>query len=225
MCGRFSLFSRLNDILAQFAAEASSIEDDPFFERYNIPPTLEVPMIRSQGGKRELSLARWGLIPSWSKDPAKGPLLNNARAESVKEKPSFRSAYKSRRCIIPVSGFYEWLDGSKPKQPYYFYRPDHRLLAFAGLWERWNDIDSCTIVTTDANEVMAPVHHRMPVILGLNDYARWLDPHVPAPDDLLAPCPAHEITRYPVSTYVNNVRNQGPQCIERVELQSNVLFD
>ena len=160
---------------------------------------------------------RWGLIPSWTKDPKQAPLNNNARAETVADKPSFRSAYKSRRCIIPVTGFYEWKTEGKAKQPYYFHRPDGQDLAFAGLWETWHDIESCTIITCDANEVMAPVHHRMPVILGDNDFAVWLDPAATDVSGLLAPCPPHELACYSVDPYVNNVRNQGPHCIEPYE--------
>lgn len=225
MCGRFTLIARMNAILAQFAAEPNIIESYPLFENYNLPPTSDIPIVRQIEGKREVSLARWGLLPSWISDIKKAPMLNNARAETVKEKPSFRSAYKSRRCIIPASGFYEWLDDSKPKQPFYFYRPDNKLFAFAGLWESWNDIESCVIVTTDANEVMSPVHERMPVILGDNDYGLWLDPTAGDASHLLAPCPPSEIACYPVSTFVNKVANQGPQCIERVSLQSNLLLD
>jgi putative SOS response-associated peptidase YedK len=223
MCGRFSLRARLNGLLAQYAVEP--FKKLPLFERYNIPPTTEVPIVRLIDGQREISLARWGLIPSWTKDIKKAPMLNNARAETVQEKPSFRSAYKSRRCIIPASGFYEWLNDSKPRQPFYFHRPDDKLLSFAGLWESWNDIESCVIITTDANEIMAPIHERMPVILGDNDYGLWLDPSAGDATHLLAPCPASELTCYPVSTFVNNVRNQGPQCIERIQLQSNFLLD
>lgn len=215
MCGRFTLRDRLNVLLQQFAVEANANHPLPLFEnRYNIPPTQDVPIVRLSNQKRELAIARWGLIPSWTKDPKKAPLLNNARAETIAEKPSFRSAFKSRRCIIPASGFFEWRTEGKTKLPFYFYRPDGRMLAFAGLWERWNEIESCSIVTTEANEVMAPIHERMPVILGDNDYSEWLDPSIENPNHLLAPCPAGEIARYPVDQFVNNVRNQGPECIE-----------
>jgi putative SOS response-associated peptidase YedK len=156
---------------------------------------------------------RWGLLPSWTKDPKKAPLLNNARAETVAEKPSFRSAFKSRRCLIPASGFFEWKTEGKVKQPYYFRRPDERPIAFAGLWETWNEIESCTIITTDANAVMAPIHHRMPVVLGVNDYGHWLEPSDSDLLPLLAPCPDDELICYPVNRIVNNVRNEGPECI------------
>jgi putative SOS response-associated peptidase YedK len=225
MCGRFTLRARLNDILAQFDASAVRLDDTPLFERYNIPPTSDIPVVRTVDGNRQLSLMRWGLLPSWTKDIKKAPMLNNARAETVTEKPSFSSAYKHRRCIIPATGFFEWLTEGKNKQPFYFHRPDGKLLAFAGLWETWNNIDTCTIVTTGPNEVMEPVHDRMPVILGDNDYSEWLDTNKPNPSHLLAPCPASEITSYPVDKFVNAVRNEGERCIEPISLTSNVLFD
>ena len=215
MCGRFTLLDRLNAVLEQFAVNANDDLQLPLFEhRYNIPPTQDVPIVRLVDSKRELAIALWGLIPSWTKDPKKTPLLNNARAETVSEKPSFRSAFKSRRCIIPASGFFEWKTEGKTKLPFYFHRPDGQLVAFAGLWERWNDIDTCSIVTTEANAVMAPIHHRMPVILGLNDYDEWLDTAFTEPGKLLTPCPDDEIVCYPVSTVVNNARNNVPECIE-----------
>ena len=215
MCGRFTLRDRLNALLEQFAVEADESLPRTLFEgRYNIPPTQDVPIVRLVDSKRELAIARWGLIPSWTKDPQKAPVLNNARAETVAEKPSFRSAFKSRRCIIPASGFFEWKTEGKTKQPFYFHRPDGQMLAFAGLWERWEEIESCTIVTTEANEVMAPIHERMPVILGLNDYDEWLDSSSKEVAHLLSPCPADELTCYPVSTVVNNARNNVPECVE-----------
>ena len=229
MCGRFTLRARLNDILAQFAAEAVGFEDYPLLERFNIPPTADIPVLRSVAGRRQLSSMRWGLLPPWTKDLKSAPKLNNARAETVAELPSFRSAFKSRRCIIPVSGFYEWQDDTKPKQPFYFHSTEDKMLAFAGLWETWRKdeltIDSCTIVTTEANGVMSPVHTRMPVIFGVNDIEQWLDPNATDLLPLLTPCPDDELTCYPVSTFVNKTANEGPQCIERVTLQSNILFD
>jgi putative SOS response-associated peptidase YedK len=157
-----------------------------FEPRYNIPPTVDIPVIRFADGKRRLSMMRWGLLPPWTKDPKKSPLLNNARAETVAEKPSFRSAFKKRRCLIPASGFFEWKKEGQLKQPFYFSRPDDKPLAFAGLWETWNDIESCTIITTEANELMAPIHDRMPVVLGDNDYATWLDPEATSLEKLLS---------------------------------------
>ena len=221
MCGRINLHSRLNVLLKQFSAE---MRDDPdrYQLRFNLPPTLDVPVVRADDDGRYVTVMRWGLLPPWTKDLKSAPMLNNARAETVAEKPSFRSAFKKRRCIVPVTGFYEWQDNTKPKQPFYFHSPDDKMLAFAGLWERWSKdeltIDSCTIITTDANGVMAPVHTRMPVIFGENDIEQWLDPNATDLLPLLTPCPDDELTCYPVSTFVNNARNEGPECVEPVDL-------
>jgi putative SOS response-associated peptidase YedK len=199
MCGRFTLRTPLTVLMHHFNIDARPDQQQVLFEpRYNIPPTVDVPVVRFADGHRTLSLMRWGLLPSWTKDPKKAPLLNNARAESVAEKPSFRTAFKKRRCLIPVDGFYEWKTIGKAKQPYYFHRQDERPFAFAGLWEAWNEIESCTIITTDANEVMAPIHHRMPVVLVPNDYKEWLDPEASELEKLLIPCPADELICYPV---------------------------
>ena len=213
MCGRFTLRTSLNVLLQQFAIEMLPDQQLLFEPRYNIPPTVDIPVIRYADEKRRLSLMRWGLLPSWTKDPKKTPLLNNARAETVAEKPSFRTAFKKRRCLIPVDRFYEWKTIGKAKQPYYFRRQDERPFAFAGLWETWNDIESCTIITTEANELMAPIHHRMPVVLATNDYDEWMDPAAADLATLLLPCPADELICYPVDPVVNNSRNEGPQCI------------
>ena len=214
MCCRFTLRTKLNILLQEFHAELRHELQLP--PRYNIAPTQDVAVVRPSEAGRELTLMRWGLIPSWTKDPKKAPLLNNARSETVAEKPSFRAAFKSRRCLIPASGFYEWKREGKLKQPYYFRRPDDRPLAFAGLWEKWHDIESCTILTTDANELMAQIHDRMPVILSPNDYGEWLDPAAPEPGKLLTPFPSDELVSYPVNPAVNNARNEGPECIEPV---------
>jgi putative SOS response-associated peptidase YedK len=179
MCGRFTLRTPLTVLIDQFDIDVLPDQQELLFEpRYNIPPTLDIPIIRLTDDKRRLSMVRWGLLPPWTKELKSAPMLNNARAETVAEKPSFRTAFKKRRCLIPVDGFYEWTQVGKAKQPYYFRRPDEQPFAFAGLWDTWKKdelvIESCTIITTDANEVMAPVHHRMPVVLGTNDYAEWL---------------------------------------------------
>jgi putative SOS response-associated peptidase YedK len=218
MCGRFTLRTKLNILLQQFAVEAEGNVPLPDFECYNIPPTQEVPIVRLADGKRELAIARWGLLPTWTKDPKQAPLLNNARAETVAEKASFRVAFKARRCVIPASGFFEWKRAGTVKQPYYFRRTDNQLMAFAGLWERWRDIDTCAIITTEANECMAPIHNRMPVILSKKDYVEWLNPAAKCPGTMLIPCPAGKLTRFPVSTFVNNARNQGPECIVPIAL-------
>ena len=214
MCGRFTLRTPLSVLIDEF--DLSSDQQLLFEPRYNIPPTADIPVVRLADGKRQLSLMRWGLIPSWSKDPKKAPLLANARAETIAEKPSFRSAFKSRRCLIPASGFFEWKREGKAKQPYYFRRPDNRPLAFAGLWEKWNDSESCTVITTDANELMLPIHDRMPVVLARNDYAEWLDPAATGLEKLLTPFPFNELICSPVNPIVNNARNEGPECIAPV---------
>jgi putative SOS response-associated peptidase YedK len=177
-----------------------------------------------QAGQREPVFLKWGFIPSWADDPAIGNRMINARSETVADKPSFRSAFRKRRCLIPASGFYEWqaVAGKKEKQPF-FIRMDHgRPFAFAGLWEAWNKgeepVESCTILTTAANDVMKPLHHRMPVMLDAKDYGTWLDPAV-QDQEKLEPLlvPYHEgLTAIPVSTCVSSPRNDGPRCIEPV---------
>jgi putative SOS response-associated peptidase YedK len=175
----------------------------------------------SEGRGRELVTARWGLVPSWAKDLRIGSSLINARAETVASKLAFRQAFKARRCIIPSDGFYEWqrrADG--PKQPYLIRRRDRQPFGFAGLWEVWRDkavgeeITSCTIITCEANAVLAELHDRMPVILDPADYDRWLDPGVPGAEELLRPCPDDWLEVVAVSTRVNNVRNDDAGLIE-----------
>jgi len=210
-------------LIKEFNLDAG--QGELFKPRYNIPPTADIPVVRSMDGQRQISLMRWGLLPPWIQDPKKVPMLNNARADTVAEKPSFRSAFKRRRCIIPASGFFEWHTDGKLKQPFLFRHPDDRPLAFAGLWESWGKaensgapvIESCTIITTGPNSVMEPVHDRMPVILSRNDYDTWLDPKVEDKEvllPLLTPCLSDDIICYPVNSIVNNVRNQGEDCIE-----------
>jgi putative SOS response-associated peptidase YedK len=167
---------------------------------------------------------RWGLIPSWAKDASIGNKLANARAETVAEKPAFRSAFKRRRCLIPASGFYEWKPVAGRKQPYYIRPADDGLFAFAGLYEVWSSpeglLHTCTVLTTDANALMREIHNRMPVIVAPEDYRRWLDPGNTTGaglGKLLAPYPAEHMLAYPVSTRVNNARNEDPALIERAE--------
>jgi putative SOS response-associated peptidase YedK len=159
--------------------------------RYNIAPSQPIAAVRAvpAGSGRELALLRWGLIPSWSKDPAIGNQLINARAETAHEKSSFRNAFRRHRCLIPTSGFYEWLRWERGKQPYFVRMRDSHPFAFAGLWDRWESpdegaIETCTILTTAANAVLAPIHDRMPVILPPWEYSRWLDPSIKDPDSL-----------------------------------------
>lgn len=215
MCGRYTLRATLNLILDQFAAEAGEgLHLEP---QFNIAPTNAVPIIRRGERGRELSLARWGLIPSWAKDEKIGYSTINARADSVAAKPAFRAAFKRRRCLVVADGYYEWIADGKEKQPilYEVGKPGD-VFAMAGLWESWHDIESCTIITTTPNKLAAEAHDRMPVILKEKDYDRWLDPKLEDAsqlEPLLSPYSGKMASR-PVSRYVNNVRNKGPECVE-----------
>lgn len=218
MCGRFTLTAT-----GETLAEAFNLDETPeVAPRYNIAPTQPVAAVRlsPDSGKRELTYFHWGLIPSWSKDPQIGSRLINARSETITEKPSFRSAFKRRRCLIPATGFYEWQRLGNRKQPMFIHAGEGKVFAFAGLWETWHDgdgseIDSCTILTTEPNELMRGIHNRMPVIIEPADYSMWLDPG-PNPEDalhLLRPYAADQMNAWPISTFVNNPRNEGPECI------------
>ncbi len=219
MCGRFNLRTNQRKIIEQFGVP--EVPELP--PRYNIAPTQGVPTITFQDGARHFAFRRWGLIPSWAKDAKIGNSLINARGDTVAEKPSFRSAFKKRRCLILASGFYEWKQGTKPKQPFHIRMKDDRPFGFAGLHERWKNADeiveTCAIITTEPNEMMANFHDRMPVILSPNDYDVWLDPEFEGKDhlqSLLRSYPADEMLATPVSTWVNIVGNQGPKCIEEM---------
>ena len=196
--------------------------------RYNVAPGQNIAAVRSEDGDRRLSMLRWGLIPVWSKKPNIGYSLINARSETVASKPAFRAAYRARRCLIPADGFYEWVRRGSVKQPYLIGRKDGGMMAFAGLWERWfipeevplpaslaelapgDALETCTILTTTANETLAQVHHRMPVILPSESFGPWLDGQAVALD----PWPAQEITFQAVTTRVNKASNDDPGCVE-----------
>ena len=190
--------------------------------RYNIAPTQRVAAVRQQAETdRELVQLRWGLIPSWAKDAAIGSSLINARSETAAKKPSFRSAMRKRRCLIPADGFYEWRRVGGEKQPYLIGLLDDAVFAFAGLWEAWDKggerVESCTILTTSANELLKPLHDRMPVIVAPADYAQWLDPAIVDPAEvqpLLRAYPPDQMRYYPVDSRVNSPRNDDPQCAE-----------
>lgn len=218
MCGRFTLTASGDDLAALFEIEAV-----PNLEpRYNIAPTQPVAVVRldPEGRRRVFTLMRWGLIPSWAKDIGIGNRLINARAETLTEKPAFRTAFRRRRCLIPADGFYEWQKQTAGrKQPYFIGLPNRRPFAFAGLWEHWEGadgsvLDSCTIITTEANERVRALHDRMPVILDRGDFGDWLDPATPLDRllHLLRPYP-FEMLIYPVSTLVNAPENDRPECI------------
>jgi putative SOS response-associated peptidase YedK len=219
MCGRFTLSAnaqRLHETFPLFEIPALT-------PRFNIAPTQPVLAIRQEDGAQpRAALLRWGLVPSWAKDKKTAASLINARADTLASKPAFRTACKSRRCLILADGFYEWQKAEKKavKQPYHIHLKDGRPFAFAGLWERWHGeepaLESCTIITTDANDAVRPLHDRMPVILDPRHYTRWLGPGDADPsafDQMLRPYPAEEITLVPVSTYVNNARNEGAECL------------
>lgn len=227
MCGRFALMTPTEQLAILFAVDQTTVSAlPPSVPRYNIAPTQPVAAIRlGENGQRELTFFRWGLIPSWAKDINIGARMINARSETVAEKPSFRAAFKRRRCLIPADGFYEWQKLNGGKQPMFIHpaEGEKRPFALAGLWEVWRDPDgsalqSCTILTTKPNELIAPIHNRMPVIIEEEDYDLWLHPE-PNPElglHLLRPYPAEKMTAYPVSTLVNNPRNETPECIQPI---------
>lgn len=243
MCGRFTLATPAEEWAALFGLD----EVPSLPARYNIAPTQNVPIVRAgrearlrrrheepEGARgrpgRELALVRWGLVPHWAKEAGAGPTLINARSETVAEKPSFRDAFHQRRCLVVADGFYEWQATGGRKQPYWIGMDDRRPFAFAGLWDRWQPegaeaLDSCTILTTDANEALRSLHDRMPVILDSHDYDRWLDPDVVTWDiePLLRPYPPDRMAFFPVSTRVNWVDHDDPACIEPLRPQTELF--
>ena len=231
MCGRYRL-SRRKQIVEEYFDAGS---DDDWAPRYNVAPTQPVPVIRQhpKEPRRKLSLMRWGLIPSWAKTLS-GPPMINARSETAATMPAFRDPMKSRRCLVPADGFYEWQRKGTVKQPFCFEVTDGELFAFAGLWDRWKDpsgqwIKSCSILTTTPNAVTSAVHDRMPVILEPDSHDLWLDPgmqNVAAVSDLLKPYDARQMRCYPISTRINHVENDDEACSAPVELTQiqNRLF-
>ena len=217
MCGRYTLASPTERLAEEFGVDASSIELAP---NYNVAPTQTVAAVLEEGGQRRLEVLRWGLIPPWADDPGIGSRMINARSETAPGKPSFRRAFRERRCLIPADGFYEWQRTNGAKQPYYIHMEDGRPFAFAGLWESWSkgegEIRTCTILTTGANALVGEVHDRMPVILAHDTYDVWLDPASERDEltGLLAPYPEDEMEAYPVSRFVNSPSNNDPRCIE-----------
>jgi putative SOS response-associated peptidase YedK len=216
MCGRFAFYSPKEAVQQLFGIEF----DEPLKPRYNIAPTQSVAAIRNNpNGARELAMLRWGLVPSWAKELAIGNHMINARAESLAEKPAFRVAYRRRRCAILASGFYEWRAVPSGKAPYFISAVDGRPIAFAGLWERWektaHPIETCTIITTDANLKLRPLHDRMPVILRPEELSLWLDAGTAEPQlrALLAPAQEDLLNFREISRAVNNPKNDGPELI------------
>ena len=227
MCGRFTQRMTWRELHERMDLIGTPLNLRP---RYNVAPSQDVAVVRAADDGRTLAMLRWGLIPSWARDPAIGHRLINARSETAAEKPSFRSAWRNRRCLIPADGFYEWKREGKTRQPWLFGLRVGAPFAFAGLWERWTvpqstaltgslaertpgeAVETCTILTTAANETVAPVHGRMPVILPWEAHGLWL-----AGEDVpLAPYPADAMTAQPVSTHVNRPANDDPRCVEPV---------
>jgi len=227
MCGRHRL-SRRKQVVEEYFDVETEVED--WSPRYNVAPTQPVPVIRQhpKEPRRDLSLLRWGLIPSWAKDSSAVTSLINARSETAATLPAFRDAFQLRRCLIPTDGFYEWKRTRTVKQPYCFEMNDGELFAFAGVWDRWRGPDnqwirSFSILTTTPNAVTSSVHDRMPVILGRENYDFWLDPgmtNVQAVSELLKPYNASRMRCYPVSNRVNQVQNDDAECSEPIRLES-----
>ncbi|MFZ5909546.1 MAG: SOS response-associated peptidase [Chloroflexota bacterium] len=222
MCGRFTL--TIDPAELQEAFEGYTFPEQ-FAPRFNIAPSQPVLAIPNDGQKRA-DFFLWGLIPSWAKDPVIGNRLINARGETLAEKPSFRGSFKYKRCLIPADGFYEWKaqPGAKTKVPYFIHLASRQPFAFAGLWDEWHAPDgslvkSCTIITTAPNELIAPIHNRMPVILRPDDYTQWMDTAPRTPESLLPfikPYPAEKMTAYPVSALVNSPQNDRAECVAPV---------
>jgi putative SOS response-associated peptidase YedK len=222
MCGRFALPDDYSEIRIQFDLTSPALNLRP---RYNVAPTQTHPIVRPADGGRELVNMRWGLIPVWAKDAKIGYKMISARAETVQTSGAFRNAFKARRCLVPAGAFYEWKKiDSKTKQPYAIGMKDRKVFGFAGLWERWKGpdgpLESYTIITTTPNELCAPIHNRMPVIIAPADYATWLDAATPLDEaaKLLRPYPAEQMTAWPVSTQVNKPANDDAECLEPVAM-------
>ena len=221
MCGRFYLDMTMDEIIEHYML--GNVPE--FATHFNIVPSQVIPVVRIVEDKRELVMMRWGLVPSWSKQVDSGYSLHNARAETVADKPAYRSACKKRRCLIPASGFYEWKTEQGGKQPYCIRLADKKPMAFAGLWERWegaadNVIESCTIIVTEANDKIRSVHDRMPVIIDPADFGLWMssEQETEQASALLRSYPSELVDVFPVSRKVNNPANNDPECITAIEI-------
>jgi putative SOS response-associated peptidase YedK len=230
MCGRFVQVSSPDLLVERFGVD--EVAAPAHAPSYNVAPRAGVYAVRDRaeqdGRRRSLSELRWGLVPSWAKDTKVGDRMINARAESLTDKPAYERAFRRHRCLVPADGFYEWQRRGSRKQPMFIHRRDGEPMAFAGLWAAWRDGDgddadwlrSCAIVTTDANDVLAPLHERMPVVLEERDWDRWLDPSaddVNALARLLVPASNELLVAYPVSSAVNSADNDGPELVQQVE--------
>ena len=221
MCGRFAFFAK-----GQFGYESLQLPEPPPFERYNIAPSQDILAIQTapETGRPEWALLCWGLVPFWFKEPGgKRPLIN-ARAEGIEAKPSFRGPVRHRRCIVPASGFYEWRREGSRMQPFFVRPVADEVFALAGIWDHWEGkqgevIESVAIITTSANELMQPIHDRMPVILGKEDVAAWiaLTTKLEKALPMLKPCSSTRMMTYSVSSLVNSARHDGPACVAKVD--------
>lgn len=230
MCGRYTLTKELDEIVAVF--ELDGVPSVPWYPRYNISPTQPIPVILGED-KRTLQFMRWGLVPSWAKDISIGNRLFNARSETAHEKPSFRAAFKRRRCLIPADGFFEWKKSAIQgggSVPFYFHLENHSLFSFAGLWDEWMSADgdtlaSCTILTCAPNQSVSDIHSRMPVILDKEDRKIWLQSdRLIELQGVLKPYQAQTMLRYSVSKRVNSGKYDDAQCIEPEESSGSTLF-
>lgn len=224
LCGRFTLSAEWNEIIDRFAIEAA-IQEELYHPSYNVAPSQSVLAVINDGNRNRLGYLRWGLIPSWAKDEKIGFKLINARAETLVEKPSFRDAYKKRRCLIVADSFYEWKrQDEHSKTPMRIKLKSDELFAMAGIWERWkspkgNTVFTCTVITTTPNELMQDIHDRMPVILRPEDENIWLNPAIndlQVTNHLLVPLQEHLLEAYEVSNLVNSPKNNSPQLIDRI---------
>jgi putative SOS response-associated peptidase YedK len=212
MCGRFQL-KLAEEWLGDLGLEMPELPP-----RYNVAPSQDVLAVRAEGGRREAALLKWGLVPYWAEDPAVGNRLINARSESVARKPAFRDPFRKQRCLVPADGFYEWRRVGRARDPFLLKMRDGRTFAFAGVWDRWKGkdarLESCAVLTTAANELVTPIHDRMPVILDRDAYDLWLDPDAREDDlhALLKPFPAERMAAVPVSPRVNRPDVDDPEC-------------
>lgn len=221
MCGRFTLEAS-PDLLAKIFG-LSSLPD--ISSRYNIAPSQQVAVVRNLGGENHLDFLKWGLVPSWADDETIGYKLVNARSETVFEKNSFKRPIRSRRCLVPASGYYEWMHADEGAVPYYISMANGSPMAFAGIWEQWKCpdhaiLETCAILTTASNSLMQKIHDRMPVILHPDEYSLWLDREMSDPirlQPLFKPYPSDVMCYHPVSSAVNNPRNDTPDCIAQLD--------
>ncbi len=224
MCGRYTVRTNVRKLAEKFKAELSEAARDALLPRFNVTPTTPVPVVTVASATRQLTMMRWGLVPHWAKDQSAGVQLINARGDTVAEKCAFKDAFKRRRCLMVADGFYEWRTLGREKLPSFFRMADDEPFAFAAMWDRWqadgHTIDTCALITTDANELVATVHDRMPVIIDPIHYDRWMDPANTTGEGLAAllrPHPADGMMADAVSSYVSKAGNEGPKCIEPAE--------